>query len=49
MDFRFPNNPVVLFHNQYLSYDVASGNEITPSNKMDKPLEWKYPVPKSPC
>ena len=25
-------------HYMYLSYDVASGSEITPCNKIDKPL-----------
>ena len=36
-------NLVILFHNNQnftkaLSYDVASGSEITPCNKIDKPL-----------
>ena len=25
-------------HKPYLSYDIASGSEITPCNKIDKPL-----------
>ena len=29
---------IVLVHNTLLSHDVASGSEITPCNKIDKPL-----------
>ena len=27
-----------------LSYDVASGSEITPCNKIDKPLPSQHPI-----
>ena len=32
------NNLVVAFCIVFLSYDFASGKEITPCNKIDKPL-----------
>ena len=35
----FPDHTYLLFIlNVALSYDVASGSEITPCNKIDKPL-----------
>ena len=38
----FEQNIAINDHNDamilYLSYDVASGSEITPCNKIDKPL-----------
>ena len=29
---------LLIIEENYLSYDVASGSEITPCNKIDKPL-----------
>ena len=36
--FKHLQKKILLFQEIRLSYDVASGNEITPCNKIDKPL-----------
>ena len=38
MYFHLQNFPTVELLNLYLSYDMASENEITPCIKIDKPL-----------